>query len=209
MTTLRIVVADDHPVVRAGVVMVLGLDADLEVIAEASNGNEAVAAAKEHEPDVVLMDLQMPELDGVDATKRIIAEVPGTRVLILTTYDNDQSILRAVEAGAAGYLTKDAPPDQLIDAIKTAAVGGSVLPPDIAAKLMAKMREPKMPELTARELDVLECVAAGLTNGATATELSISLATVKTHLIHIFQKLQVDDRTAAVMRGIELGLITV
>lgn len=208
MTGIRIVVADDHPVVRAGVVMVLGLDPELDVVAEASDGNEAVQLVAELEPDVVLMDLQMPELDGVGATSQILAAHPDTRVLILTTYDTDQSIVRAVEAGAAGYLTKDAPPDQLIDAIKTAAGGGSVLPPDIAARLMAKMREPQLPELTAREVDVLECVAAGMTNAAVAKELSISLATVKTHLIHIFQKLQVDDRTAAVMKGIELGLVT-
>ncbi len=209
MSTIRIVVADDHPVVRAGVVMVLGLEPTFEVVAEAADGAEAVELALSHRPDVVLMDLQMPELDGVGATERIVAEVPSVRILILTTYDTDQSIVRAVEAGAAGYLTKDAPPDQLVDAVRTAAAGGTVLPPEIAARLTAQLRTPKLPDLTERELEVLQCVASGLTNPATAEELCISLATVKTHLIHIYQKLQVDDRTSAVMKGIELGLIQV
>lgn len=204
---VRVVVADDHPVVRAGVTMVLGIDPDIDVVAEAGDGLEAVAAATEHRPDVVLMDLQMPELDGVGATERIRTELPDVHVLVLTTYDTDQSIVNAVEAGASGYLLKDAPPNELLAAIKVVARGESILPPEIAAKLMAKLREPKLPELTTRELEVLRCVARGASNPAVAEELIISLATVKTHLIHIYQKLQVEDRTSAVTKGLELGLI--
>ena len=205
--SVRVIVVDDHPIVRAGVTMVLGIDATIEVVAEGSNGLEAVELAGEHRPDVVLMDLQMPELDGVGATEQIRAQLPDVHVLVLTTYDTDQAIVNAVEAGAAGYLLKDAPPAELLAAIKAVARGETILPPEIAARLMAKMREPKLPDLTARELDVLRCVATGASNPTVAKELVISLATVKTHLIHIYQKLQVDDRTSAVTKGIELGLI--
>lgn len=206
--TVRVVVVDDHPVVRAGLTTVLGIDPDIDVVGQAANGLEAVELAERLRPDVMLMDLQMPELDGVGATRRITADLADVHVLILTTYDSDQAIVEAVEAGAAGYLLKDAPTDHLLEGIKSAAAGETVLAPEVAAKLMARMRAPKPPELTSRELDVLGCVARGGTNAAVADTLSISEATVKTHLIHVFQKLGVEDRTAAVTRAIELGLIT-
>lgn len=206
--TVRVVVADDHPVVRAGITTLLGIDPDVEVIGEAADGAEAVELARTLGPDVVLMDLQMPLMDGVGATRHIQAETPGVHVLILTTYDSDQSIVEAVEAGASGYLLKDTEPEVLLAGIKAAAAGETVLAPEVAAKLMARMRAPRPPELTSRELDVIDRVARGGTNAAIAVDLAISEATVKTHLIHIFQKLAVDDRTAAVTRALELGLIS-
>lgn len=206
--TVRVVVADDHPVVRAGIATVLGIDAEIEVVGEAADGGAAVDLGVALTPDVVLMDLQMPVLDGVEATRRLAAEAPGVKVLILTTYDSDQSIVRAVEAGAAGYLLKDAPTEHLLEAIKATAAGGTARSPGVAAKLDSRAQAPQASELTARELDVLACVARGGTNATIAEELAISEATVKTHLVHIFQKLSVDDRTAAVTRALELGLIS-
>ncbi len=205
--TVRVLVVDDHPVVRAGLVMVLGIDPDIEVVGEAGDGREAIERAAELEPDVVLTDLQMPEVDGVGVAAQIASTDGGPKVLILTTYDTDRSIVAAVEAGAAGYLLKDTPADEIIEAVKSAAAGHSVLPGPIAEKLAAKQAEPKLPELTERERDVLACVANGSSNAATAKELFISVATVKTHLIHVFQKLQVDDRTSAVTKAIQLGII--
>jgi DNA-binding NarL/FixJ family response regulator len=206
--TVRVVVADDHPVVRAGITTLLGIDPDVEVVGEAADGDEAVELASSLAPHVVLMDLQMPALDGVGATRKMQTVAPDVRVLILTTYDSDKAIVEAVEAGAAGYLLKDTEPDVLLAGIKAAAAGETVLAPEVAAKLMARMRAPKPPELTSRELDVIDRVARGGTNAAIAGDLSISEATVKTHLIHIFQKLGVEDRTAAVTRALELGLIS-
>ncbi len=204
---VRVIVADDHPVVRTGVVMMLGTDPAIEVVAEAADGAEAIALALEHRPDLVVMDLQMPELDGVEATTRLQAEAPDIAVLILTTYDTDRAIVSAVEAGAVGYLLKDAPPDELLAAVRRAAAGSPVLAGPVAEKLEAARSAPAMPDLTARELDVLEALAAGGTNKGIAEQLFVSQATVKTHLIHIFQKLQVDDRTSAVARAVELGLV--
>ncbi len=207
--SIRIVVADDHPVVRAGVVMMLGAGPDIEVVGEATDGREAIALAEELTPDLIVMDLQMPEIDGVEATRTIRAATPGVNILILTTYDNDRSIVSAVEAGAAGYLLKDAPPDDLLRAVRDAAAGHSVLPPAIAARLAAHRESPAVPELTSRELEVLSALAQGGTNRSIAEGLFISQATVKTHLIHIFQKLQVEDRTSAVARAAELGLVDI
>ncbi len=204
---VTVVVADDHPVVRTGLTLALAADPGIEIVGQAATGVEAVQCARDLRPDVILMDLQMPELDGVGATKEINAAELPTRVLILTTYDTDRSIVAAVEAGAAGYLLKDAPMTDLVAAVKTAAAGGSVLPEPIAAKLDAARRAPQMPELTEREIEVLSCIARGASNAKAATELFISVATVKTHLIHAFQKLQVEDRTAAVTKALELGLI--
>jgi DNA-binding NarL/FixJ family response regulator len=206
--SVRVLLADDHPVVRAGLHGMLSAEPDLEVVAEAGSGDEAVVLAARYRPDVVLMDLRMPGVDGATATARIAAELPEVKVLVLTTYDTDADIVRAVEAGAAGYLLKDTPREQLADAVRAAARGETVLAPPVAAKLMTRMRAPA-PEatLTARETEVLALVARGRTNADIGRELHISEATVKTHLIRIFAKLEVDDRTAAVTAALRRGLL--
>jgi len=201
---IRVLVVDDHPVVRSGLVGLLGSEADLEVVGEAENGREGVALAASLTPDVVLMDLRMPVLDGASATAEITAA--GTaRVLVLTTYDTDGDILRAVEAGATGYLLKDTPRDQLLAAVRAAARGETVLAAPLAAKLMRQVRGGD--QLTPRELEVLALVAQGKSNPEIARELFIGEATVKSHLLHVFDKLGVSDRTAAVTRALERGLL--
>jgi DNA-binding NarL/FixJ family response regulator len=206
--TVRVLIVDDHPVVRDGLRGMLQAQPDLEVIADAANGHEALAAVARHHPDLVLMDLRMPELDGVEATRRIRAEHPDVKVLVLTTYDTDADILPAIEAGATGYLLKDAPRERLFSAVRAAARGETVLAPTVAAKLVHSIQaRPDHEQLTPRELDVLRLVADGLTNRAIARRLHISEATVKTHLVHTYAKLGVDDRTAAVMSALEQGLL--
>jgi DNA-binding NarL/FixJ family response regulator len=204
---IRLLLADDHPVVRDGLRGMLAGDADFAVVGEAASGAEAVSLVERERPDVVLMDLQMPEVDGVAATVEIVARFPATRVLVLTTYDTDADILRAVEAGATGYLLKDAPRERLFAAIRAAARGETVLAPTVATRLVDRMRLPASDALTAREVEVLGLVALGATNADIAAALFISEATVKTHLLHIFSKLGVDDRTAAVMVAMERGVI--
>lgn len=206
--TTRVLLADDHPVVRDGLKGMLDGQADLEVVGAVANGHQALKAVAELSPDLVLMDLRMPELDGVAATERIRADHPQVHVLVLTTFDDDDDIVRAVEAGATGYLLKDAPREELFQAVRTAARGETVLAPAVAAKLMRKVRggEPEG-KLSERELEVLRLVGRGLTNRAIAAELYLSEATVKTHLVHAFAKLGVDDRTAAVMAALERGLL--
>ena len=204
---IRVLVVDDHPVVRGGVVGWLAAQPDIDVVGEAGNGLEALAAVAEHAPDVVLMDLRMPRLDGVAATERIAAAHPGVRILVLTTYDTDADIVRAVEAGARGYLLKDAPTGVLADAIRRAARGETVLAAPVAARLAERRRGPARPDLTLRELDVLRLVARGLSNADIGRELFIGEATVKTHLIRTFAKLGVDDRTAAVTMAYSRGLL--
>jgi DNA-binding NarL/FixJ family response regulator len=205
--TLRLLVVDDHPVVRAGLVAMLGEEPDFEVVGEAANGSEAVARAAELHPDVVLMDLRMPIMDGAEATARL-REAGGPPVLVLTTYDTDADIVRAVGAGAMGFLLKDAPRAMLADAVRAAARGETVLAPPVVARLANHMRSsPAGPELTARELEVLGCVARGLSNGQIGRELFIGEATVKTHLLRAFEKLGVTDRTAAVTAAYRLGLL--
>lgn len=202
----RVLLVDDHPVVRTGLRMLLTA-AGIEVVAEAANGQDAVRLAGEYDVDVVLMDLQMgPGMDGVAATERVLAAPDAPRVLILTTYDTDQDILRAVEAGASGYLLKDAPPDDLVDAVHRAARGETVLAPVVADRLLARLRSPR-PTLSGRELEVLRQVALGRSNREVAKELFLSEATVKTHLVHVFEKLGADSRTGAVARARELGLL--
>jgi len=205
--TTRVLVVDDHPVVRGGVVGWLAAQPDIDVVGEAGDGLEALAAVAEHTPDVVLMDLRMPRMDGVTATGRITAAHPGVRVLVLTTYDTDADIVRAVEAGATGYLLKDTPLAQLADAVRAAARGETVLAPPVAARLVSRMRAPAVDAPTARELEVLAGVARGLTNAEIGRELFIGEATVKTHLLRAFEKLQVTDRTAAVTAAYRAGLI--
>jgi DNA-binding NarL/FixJ family response regulator len=206
VTTVRLLLADDHPVVRAGLAGMLGMEPDLEVVGEAGDGEEAVVMARALRPDLVLMDLRMPRLDGADATARIVAELPGVRVLVLTTYDTDGDILRAVEAGATGYLLKDTPRGQLAEAVRAAARGETVLAPPVAGKLMTQVRGPGE-RLTRRETEVLALVAQGLSNPAIGAELHIGEATVKTHLLNVFTKLSVDDRTRAVTVAYERGLL--
>lgn len=204
---IRIVLADDHPVVRTGLRAMLVGDTDLDVIGEATTPDDAVALAAELAPDVVLMDLQFgTEQTGADATRRIRALPAPPAVLVLTNYDSDSDILGAVEAGASGYLLKDAPPDELIAAIRAAAAGETALAPAIAGRLLARMRSPQ-PSLSARETEVLRLVADGATNNDIAARLHISDATVKSHLVHIYTKLDVSSRTAAVATARDTGLL--
>jgi DNA-binding NarL/FixJ family response regulator len=205
--TIRVLIVDDHPVVRDGLRGMLAGQPDLMVVGEAADGREALAAVAQHEPDVVLMDLRMPVLDGVGAITRLAAMHPDVRVLVLTTYEEDQDIVRAVEAGATGYLLKDVPRDELFRAVRAAARGEPVLAPRVAARLMDRLRAPAVEPPSERELEVLTLVARGLTNRAIALQLHISEATVKTHLVHLFAKLDVDDRTAAVTAALERGLL--
>ncbi|QNE35483.1 response regulator [Leifsonia shinshuensis] len=204
---IRIVIADDHPVVRAGVRALLDAEDDLEVIREAATADDAVRLAEELAPDLVLMDLQFADGPrGAEATRRIRALDDPPHVLVLTNYDTDADILNAIEAGASGYLLKDAPPDELVAAVRAAAAGESALAPVIAGRLMARMRAP-LTSLSARELEVLELVAAGASNTDIAGRLHITEATVKSHLVHIFTKLDVGSRTAAVSAARRLGLL--
>ncbi|WP_433337397.1 response regulator [Spirillospora sp. CA-294931] len=205
---LRVLIADDHTVMRAGVVALLASEPSIAIVGEAGDGREAVELAESLAPDVALLDLRMPVMDGVDATARIVAGRSGTRVLILTTYDTDTEIERAVEAGAIGYLLKDATREQLVDALHAASRGETVLAPRVAERLVARMRRPAPVALTAREEDVLTAVADGLSNAEIARRLTIGEATVKTHLLRVFAKLDANDRTHAVVLALEQGLIT-
>jgi DNA-binding NarL/FixJ family response regulator len=204
---IRIVVADDHPVVRDGVASTLSATDGLEVVGQAASGPEAVDLVVALQPDVVVMDLRMPGGDGVEAVRELRRRGSATRVLVLTTYDTDADIVRAVEAGATGYLLKDTPLPQLADAVRAAARGETVLAPPVAARLVSRMRAPAVEAPTARELEVLAGVARGLTNAEIGRELFIGEATVKTHLLRVFAKLGVDDRTRAVMVAVERGLL--
>ena len=210
---VRVLVADDHPVVRAGLRALLGAEPGLAVVAEAGTGEETVAAARQQQPDVVLIDLRMPGGGGLAAIRQLSAELPGIRVLVLTTYDSDADILPAVEAGAAGYLLKDTPRDTLIGAIFAAARGETVLAPSVAGRLVHRLRNapdgaPAAREtLSARETQVLALAGRGLTNAQIGRELFVSEATVKTHLLRAYAKLGVSGRTAAVTRAMELGVL--
>ena len=204
---IRVLLADDHPVVRAGLRGMLAAEPGIEVAGAAASGPEAVAQARAGAYDVILMDLRMPGGDGVAATAQIIASSPGARILILTTYETDADILRAVEAGATGYLLKDATPAELADAVRAAARGETVLAPSVAGRLVTHVRRPPRESLSARETEVLALVAWGRTNAEIGRALYISEATVKTHLLRAFGKLGVSGRTAAVTTAIERGLL--
>ena len=208
MDTIHILVIDDHPVVREGLAGMLAGQPDFEVVGMAADGETAVTMHRSLSPDVALMDLRMPGLDGVGAIEAIKAQQPAAHILVLTTYDSDADILRAIEAGATGYLLKDTPREELFRAIRAAARGESVLAPTVAARLMTRMRAPAEENLSAREIEVLQLVAKGSSNKEVGKALHISTATVKTHLIHIYNKLGVDDRTAAVTTALEKGIIT-
>lgn len=204
---IRLLLADDHPVVRAGLRAVIDLQADLEVVAEEATADGAVSRAARGDVDVVLMDLQFGDRrDGIEATRRILALPAPPRVLVLTTYDVEEDVLAAIDAGAAGYLLKDAEPEELAGAIRTAASGGSVLAADIAQRLVRRTLQPAS-ALSARELEVLTLVAEGLSNEEIGRRLFLSQATVKSHLVHVFSKLGVENRTAAVARAREQRLI--
>jgi len=204
---IRILLADDHPVVRLGLRAMLESEPDLEVVGEAFDGADARLLASRLDPDVVLMDLRMPGMDGVAATAALLADDPDRRVIVVTTFDTDHDILRAVEAGAIGYLLKDAPRDELLAAVRSASRGETTLAPAVAARLMKRVRSPTPDTLSAREIEVLAAASRGLTNAAIGSELFIGEATVKTHLQRVFGKLGVDTRTAAVTEAIRLGIL--
>jgi DNA-binding NarL/FixJ family response regulator len=208
MTPIRVLIVDDHPVVRDGLRGILTSDPEFDVVGEAADGAEALAGARAARPDVILMDLRMPGVGGVAAIRSLAeADIPA-RVLVLTTYDSDSDVVPALEAGATGYLLKDAPRDELVRAIRSAARGEAVLAPSVASRLVSQLRAPEQATLSDRELEVLRLVAQGETNRGVAARLFISEATVKTHLLHIYTKLDVNDRAAAVGAAYERGLIT-
>jgi DNA-binding NarL/FixJ family response regulator len=204
---IRLLIADDHPVVRDGLRAMLATQPDMELVGEAATGTQAVERARALRPDVVLMDLQMPELDGPAAIAALREQAPEVRVLVLTTFGTDADITRAVDAGATGYLLKDAPREQLFGAIRAAARGEAVLSPSVATRVLGRMRAPAQEALSPRELEILQAVARGLSNKDIGRQLYISEATVKTHLLRVFSKLAVDDRTAAVTVALERGII--
>jgi DNA-binding NarL/FixJ family response regulator len=206
---IRVVVADDHPVVRAGLVALLQDADDVEVVGQAADGESAVSTVLAERPEVVLMDLRMPGIDGDAATARILAVEPGIRVLILTTYESDDQILAAIEAGATGYLLKAAPESEILAGVRATARGETALAPSAAAALVRRATgaTPTGPSLTPRELDVLRLVAQGQSNPAIGRALFLSETTVKTHLGHVFEKLGVGDRTRAVTRAMELRIL--
>lgn len=205
---IRILLADDHPVVREGIRGMLQSYDDIEVVGQAGSGPEAVSLVAVLKPDLVLMDLRMPGGDGVAATRAIAAEHPGTRVVVLTTYETDQDILRAIEAGASGYLLKDIAPADLARSVRSAAAGETVLATSAASALLGRLQgRGQAPALSAQEVKVLRLAADGLTNAAIGAELYIGEATVKTYLARAYEKLGVSDRTSAVRRALELGLI--
>ena len=207
MTQIRILVVDDHPIVRSGITSVLATQPDFDVVGEADNGRDAVALAARLEPDIVLMDLRMPELNGVGACAAILAARPVTHIVVLTTYASDGEVLRAIEAGAVGYLLKDVRHEELFRALRAVARGERYLAPVVTERLMARWQQPARQALTERELDVLRAVARGDGNKQIAAALGIAEPTVKVHLVHIFEKLGVENRTTAARVGRERGLI--
>lgn len=205
---IRVLIVDDHPVVRDGLRGMFTSDPRFDVAGEAADGARAVVLAETLHPDVVLMDLRMPGMDGVSAISRMAERGVPARVLVLTTYDTDSDVLPAIEAGATGYLLKDAPREELFRAVLAAARGEAVLSPTVASRLLSQVRSPAKEPLSQRELEVLGMVARGATNREAAARLFISEATVKTHLLHIYAKLGVNDRAAAVAAAFERGLLT-
>jgi len=217
--TLRVVVVDDQTLVRRGFAMVLNHESDIDVVAEAGNGHEAIAAASEHQPDVVLMDIRMPELDGLEATARILREGgDATRVIILTTFDPDEYVFKALHAGASGFVLKDIPPEELVQAVRTVAAGGAMLAPAITRRLIGRFARQlgnenqlagQLTRLTAREREVLQALAGGMSNVEIAQALFIGAATVKSHVSSVLSKLELRDRAQAVVFAYECGLAKV
>jgi DNA-binding NarL/FixJ family response regulator len=204
---IRLLIVDDHPVVRDGLRGMFAGDDRFEVVGEAGDGREALAVARSVKPDVVLMDLRMPGMDGVSTIEALRDQGFAARVLVLTTYDTDSDVLPAIKAGATGYLLKDTPREELFRAVSAAHRGESVLSPAVAGRLMGRLRSPGQEPLSQRELEVLTLTARGCTNRETASRLFISEATVKTHLLHVYAKLGVRDRAAAVAAAFERGLL--
>jgi DNA-binding NarL/FixJ family response regulator len=212
--TIRVLVADDQSMVRAGFRMLLADEEDIQVVAEASNGLEAVAQAARFDPTVVLMDIRMPELDGLEASRRILEHNDRARVIILTTFDLDEYIYEALRVGASGFVLKDDPPEQLIGAVRTVAAGDALLSPTVTRRVIEQFttmprpeQPPELDELTAREREIFLLIAHGLSNGEIAERLTISDTTVKTHVTHILQKLHLRDRVQAVVLAYRTGLI--
>jgi DNA-binding NarL/FixJ family response regulator len=213
---IRVLIADDQALVRGGFHMILDAQPDIEVVAEAEDGRQALARARELAPDVVLMDIRMPELDGLEATRRLLHDAGSTRVLILTTFDLDEYVYDAMKAGASGFLVKDVRPEQLADAVRVVATGDALLAPTITRRLIEQfVRRPppttgapaNLSELSKRELEVLELMARGLANAEIAESLFVTEATVKTHVTHILSKLALRDRVQAVVLAYESGLV--
>ncbi len=208
---IRILIADDHPIVRQGLATVLNQEEDLEVVGLAENGLEAVARARELRPDIILMDLQMPEMDGVEAIHQIKEEAPDIGIIILTTYDADDYIFRGIEAGARGYLLKDSPPEEVLRAIRTVDKGESLIQPRVASRLLDRFIQlagaPDGEVLSPREVEVLQLMAKSTFNKEIATEHLIGESTVKTHIVHIFNKLGAKGRTEAVAEAARRGII--
>lgn len=212
MESMKILIADDHPVVREGISAMLNRQPDIEVVGEAENGRECVEKTRELRPDIVLMDLRMPEMDGVEAMRQIAATNPEVRFIVLTTYDNDEYIFKGIEAGARAYLLKDSPREELFKAIRAVHRGESLIQPAVAGKVLDRFaelsRQVQAPEaLSDREVEVVKLIAEGTANKEIAVSLHISESTVKTHIQTIFQKLGVSDRTGAVTQSIRKGII--
>ncbi len=205
---IRLLIVDDHPVVRDGLRGMFSADPRFEVLGEAGDGAEAVAAGERLRPDVILMDLRMPRTDGVTAIRQLAERGVPARILVLTTYDTDSDVLPAIEAGATGYLLKDAPREELFRAVEAAAEGQAVLSPAVATRLMGQLRQPASEPLSQRELEVVALIAKGSTNRDAARQLFISEATVKTHLLHVYAKLGVNDRAAAVAAAFSRGYLS-
>jgi DNA-binding NarL/FixJ family response regulator len=214
---LRVVIADDQALMRAGFRMILGAEPDLEVVGEATTGHEAVVEVARLRPDVVLMDVRMPEMDGIEATRRLLDGNADTKVVMLTTFDMDEYVYEAFRTGASGFLVKDVPPEQLIAGIHSVASGDALLAPSVTKRLIQEFvrrppdgirtPSPELSRLTAREVEVLRMVARGLSNGEIATELFVSETTVKTHVAHLLSKLGVRDRVQAVVFAYESGVV--
>ena len=202
--TIGILVADDHPVVRQGLAAMIERESDMTVLGQASNGREAVELFREHRPEITLMDLRMPEMDGVAAITAIREEFPAARIIVLTTYDRDEDIFRALQAGAKGYLLKDAPQEELFAAIRSVRTGRTHISPEIGAKFIERSSSPVV---TAREIDVLRLIVAGKSNQEIASALFISESTVKTHINHVLDKLDASDRAQAISIALKRGIV--
>ncbi|WP_134731038.1 response regulator [Amycolatopsis nivea] len=205
---ISLLIVDDHPVVRDGLRGMFGADPRFEVVGEAADGATAITAGEQLRPDVILMDLRMPGTGGVTAIKELAKRGVPARILVLTTYDTDSDVLPAIEAGATGYLLKEAPREELFRAVEAAAQGQAVLSPTVATRLMGQLRQPAADLLSEREIEVLQLIAKGASNRRAAEQLFISQATVKTHLLHVYAKLGVNDRAAAVAAGFAQGYLT-